>query len=440
MSLLGANLSIEDEQPAPRASVSDTKPECLAPEIQFLDDGYFNKTDLLRATQLAEIWGVTADEVLLSTNRVREEDYYRALADHAGLQFTELQTSAPNWSEYVRIERRAVAKGDIALLGTGPHGIELAHAPRGRSARRVASLSENPDLAGRLRKRIFVTTPSAIRKVIVERYEDTFLSSAINGLLSKSGVFSAKGWLTIWQIAFLLVAILLVGVAAIYFPIYSFVGWAGISAAVFLFVTGLRLFAVGLRFIVGEQLETPPRTNIPDSELPTYTLLVPLYKEANVMAALVRSLTDIDYPPAKLDIKIILESDDEETRQKARELNLPNAFDVIVVPKSEPRTKPKALAYAMRFARGSHVVIYDAEDRPETDQLRKAVAAFKAGDKNPRLPASPARALQCRSELADDPIHDRICSAFQCDVAGAAMAGCAVTLGRNVQSFQARTP
>ena len=49
-----------------------------------------------------------------------------------------------------------------------------------------------------------------------------------------------------------------------------------------------------------------------------------------------------------------------------------------------PRTKPKALNYGMTFARGELVTIYDAEDRPDPLQLRRAVAAFR------RLPSDVA--------------------------------------------------
>ena len=48
-----------------------------------------------------------------------------------------------------------------------------------------------------------------------------------------------------------------------------------------------------------------------------------------------------------------------------------------MAPSSQPRTKPKALTYALNFARGDYVVVFDAEDRPEPDQLRKAAAAFR---------------------------------------------------------------
>lgn len=45
-----------------------------------------------------------------------------------------------------------------------------------------------------------------------------------------------------------------------------------------------------------------------------------------------------------------------------------------------PRTKPKALNDALALARGEFLTVFDAEDRPDPQQLRAAVAAFAAGD------------------------------------------------------------
>ena len=58
---------------------------------------------------------------------------------------------------------------------------------------------------------------------------------------------------------------------------------------------------------------------------------------------------------------------------------LPAGFEVVRVPVCAPRTKPKACNYALNFVRGEFTVIFDAEDRPEPDQLRKAVSAFLVG-------------------------------------------------------------
>jgi cellulose synthase/poly-beta-1,6-N-acetylglucosamine synthase-like glycosyltransferase len=96
----------------------------------------------------------------------------------------------------------------------------------------------------------------------------------------------------------------------------------------------------------------------------------------------VRAIRSIDYPADKLDIKLLLEADDESTIREANRLGLDRLFDCVIVPNSEPRTKPKACNHALYLARGDLIVIYDAEDAPEPDQLRKAAAAFAASDEN----------------------------------------------------------
>jgi len=104
---------------------------------------------------------------------------------------------------------------------------------------------------------------------------------------------------------------------------------------------------------------------------------------------LAQALRELDYPLGKLDIKIVLEADDLTTIEAARSLGLEGVFEIIIVPHSEPQTKPKACNFALRFARGEYLVIYDAEDRPEPDQLRKVVATYR------RSPSNTA-CLQCR--------------------------------------------
>jgi len=119
-----------------------------------------------------------------------------------------------------------------------------------------------------------------------------------------------------------------------------------------------------------------------DAELPIYSILVPVYKEPEVVPRLLKALSRIDYPREKLDVLLLMEEDDHETIAKAKEAAPPSFFRFILVPESLPRTKPKACNYGLRFCRGKYVTIYDAEDIPEPDQLKKAVAAFKSGDES----------------------------------------------------------
>jgi len=117
------------------------------------------------------------------------------------------------------------------------------------------------------------------------------------------------------------------------------------------------------------------------TQLPVYTILVPLYKEASVLPTLKRALIQLDYPKDRLDVKFLLESDDVETIAAAKQGGLPNYVDLVIVPSSEPKTKPKACNYGLHQARGEYVVIFDAEDIPESDQLLKAMSVFAAADK-----------------------------------------------------------
>ena len=112
------------------------------------------------------------------------------------------------------------------------------------------------------------------------------------------------------------------------------------------------------------------------AELPPYTVLVPAYKEPEVIATLLGNLAALDYPTELLQVLILLEQDDELTLDAVRAANPPSHVRVVVVPPSELKTKPKACNYGLQLATGELVTIYDAEDRPEPLQLRRAAVAF----------------------------------------------------------------
>jgi cellulose synthase/poly-beta-1,6-N-acetylglucosamine synthase-like glycosyltransferase len=113
--------------------------------------------------------------------------------------------------------------------------------------------------------------------------------------------------------------------------------------------------------------------------LPRYSVLVPAYGEPEVMSRLIPNLTALDYPADKLEVLLLLEADDEPTIAAARAVLVdhPNV-ELVLVPPSDPRTKPKALNYGLQRCTGDIVTIYDAEDRPEPLQLRKAALALDA--------------------------------------------------------------
>ncbi len=116
--------------------------------------------------------------------------------------------------------------------------------------------------------------------------------------------------------------------------------------------------------------------SLSDADLPVFTIIVALYREARIVRKLTAALDAIDYPACKLDIKLVIECDDVETREAFESLALPARYEILVVPEGKPKTKPRALNAALPLARGEYVCVFDAEDIPDPGQLRQAAAAF----------------------------------------------------------------
>lgn len=201
------------------------------------------------------------------------------------------------------------------------------------------------------------------------------LHEATSGLARGMPMFSACRRLTgrQWVLMAALVAFALVG--ALLLPGHaSWMAVSTVSALFFLSIIALRILA--LLPPVHSRRETPPLLS--DEELPVYSVLVPLYRETSVLGQLLTALTRLDYPPEKLDIKLLLEENDILMQRAVAGIRLPSQFDVIVVPSGKPQTKPRALNYGLPFCRGSLLTIYDAEDIPDMQQLRIAASAFAA--------------------------------------------------------------
>ena len=137
----------------------------------------------------------------------------------------------------------------------------------------------------------------------------------------------------------------------------------------------LSIFA-GRPALTGAQARPPPQAS--GRPPPRISLLIALYREAEVAPLLIKALCALDYPAELLDVKLVLEADDDVTGPALRALNLPPFIEILVTPDGGPRTKPRALNFAMEFAKGDIIGVYDAEDRPHPDQLKDIAAQFAA--------------------------------------------------------------
>ncbi len=150
-----------------------------------------------------------------------------------------------------------------------------------------------------------------------------------------------------------------------------------ISFAAFVFFTAALIFRLAV--MIAAPRRAPPIQTDAAPLLPVYTLLIALNDEAACMAQLSAALRALDYPADRLDVKLLIETGDTLTADAIEHQLWPPGTELHVVPPGLPRTKPRALNYGLSFARGAYVVVYDAEDRPDPQQLKAVVAAFAKG-------------------------------------------------------------
>ncbi|MGA7425049.1 MAG: glycosyltransferase family 2 protein [Rhodoplanes sp.] len=327
-------------------------------------------TTIAAAERRALVVGVTADRVLITSGLLTEEVYVRALAQSLGLAFEPLETperTACPISDERLIEARAA--GLLPL--TENDELTLVVAPRGVAARRLYTIISG---APELRRRIRLTSSERLAGFVYRNGGVALGERAAFGLSISRPLFSAAPREKTWLLTPLFAMAAALG-AVVLAPNLVATGFSVAFSLVFFAWIGLRL--IGL-FAAAKPPQPLPRR--PDASLPIYTVIVALYREVAAIEQLIACLNALDWPPEKLDIKLVLEPDDHATRAALQAIRLGQPYELVIAPAVGPRTKPKALNAALPFARGAFVTVFDAEDRPEADQLRRALEAFLSHD------------------------------------------------------------
>ena len=327
---------------------------------------------------LAGRWGVSLREAALALGAVSADDYVKSVALLHGVEFMTADETAELEPNGLPPEAHSLLEGTSPILSRSPRDSLVLN---GESCD-PETIAQIANTLGPTRRRLKLLSRAAMTAAIVKSYGAEIVVRAANRFELKNPRFSAAIGIIGWQaIALAIIAGLFLG-GMTFAPRAILLLYLGAFSLVFLIVIALRVFAaiyaIHRRFFYPEQ----PGHILSDDDLPRYTVLVPLLHEARVLPQLVKALSALDYPPAKLDIKLLLEEVDKETIVRARAMTLPPHFEILVVPNGMPRTKPRALSYALQFARGDFVVVYDAEDRPDAQQLRMAATRFAAAPEN----------------------------------------------------------
>jgi cellulose synthase/poly-beta-1,6-N-acetylglucosamine synthase-like glycosyltransferase len=342
-----------------------------------LEQGMVNEVELREALQEQERSGGRIGEVLLHAGVIDERALAQALADQLRLPLLDVAAFEPDPAALELVPEPLARRYRFIPLAVREGALYLAMAdPLDDDA--YAALKEHTDL----QVRTVVTSRSSVERLLQRLYSGRYVEVAVAELLNRNPDESAYRILTGAQKAILAVLCLLVAVLFVRDPIGTFIAFNVVSI---LFYAAVSVYKLKLMYdALNHSLELPVTSEevaaLDERTLPVYTILVPLYREATVVPRLAGSIARLDYPRPKLDVKLIVEEDDAETIEAIRALNLPPHFRMVVVPNAQPKTKPKACNYGLLQAEGRHVVIFDAEDRPEADQLKKVVLAFRKAD------------------------------------------------------------
>ena len=321
------------------------------------------------AAASARMNGTTVVKELLAGGVVREDAYYGALARALRLPFLDtIPEGRVHDSTTLDIQLRHPTQVRV----THPkHPPLTAIAP---DLARVADLRSLLDRLPGLRRHLAVSPPSAIRAAAWQAGASRRVRNTVAGLFDSQPRFSARVVFHGHQGFYAGVGLSLVVAGLLVTDTTQFLLHIVLSV-----VYSLTLLLRGrAAFQRRHRRRSMPVAYAPDDALPVYSVLIAVYREADIARQLVSSLKRLDWPVSKLDIKLVCEQDDRETMAALKATGLGPQFEIVEVPPMHPRTKPKALTYALAGARGEYLVVYDAEDRPHPQQLRQAYQRFRS--------------------------------------------------------------
>ena len=318
--------------------------------------------------------GIGADQALIQSGVIDEETYLRRLALHLEIEHEDFskigRSDCPLADDQLAF---AAASGILPIRQDGRLVWSLA--PQRLTARALCRLVVRyPETKPHLR----LMSAASLQQFLTYRTGDALGRFAADGLRKRWPQMSAAPDVVegpTWRRLLRRIRGPC-GIAALMVlpPMIALDTWSGVLALWFMAFIGLR-FAGSF----APRPARPKLARLSDWQLPVYTIIVALYREARSIAPLLHALDALDYPPEKLQIILAIEPDDLPTRAAIARLGPMPHVQVQIAATTGPKTKPKALNCALPFARGSFVAVYDAEDRPDPGQLRAALDAFRAG-------------------------------------------------------------
>jgi glycosyltransferase XagB len=315
--------------------------------------------------------------VLISLGMVKRRELYQVIGDLSGSPYIDLTAEPPDEELLAGLDPAQLVREGWVPVRNLDDGRVLVAGVRQPKPQRIEAIERTLGRPVEFR----ITTDWDILEALRHGLRDVIVENAALGLWYRSASQSARTMLYPRQKVALGISLVVITLCAYFWPY-------GTLQAASVIVATLFLLGIAFKFVVcmagarRERFQAVTEDDLKqlkEEDLPVYTVLAPMFREAAVVRQLVTNLANLDYTVTKLEVLLLLEEDDQETIDAANAAGLPPWMTIIKVPRGQPQTKPKACNVGLFFARGEYLVIYDAEDKPDPDQLKKAVVAFKRG-------------------------------------------------------------
>ncbi|MGI3184548.1 glycosyltransferase family 2 protein [Nioella aestuarii] len=338
-------------------------------------------------------------ELLLDQGTITEEQMRAALVSqrHRDLPIGEILVTQAAITEHQLLEALAAQNGtqllaedhpppDPALADLLPAGlaIRLNAVPLRRAGSALVVMTNRPDRAEEIRAALPLHHGPILLALASRARMQAALTSIYGRELARiaeartPGPYSCRDWDASRAFRRWMAILLAVAGALLLAPGAVVAGLCALGvlvAAVNAALKWLALHSIDQPPSKPQDPATAPPLH-PFMPLPVVTILLPLFNEPDIAGHLIRRVSRLDYPRELLDVILLIEEEDETTRSALARAELPFWMRAVIVPPGQPRTKPRAMNYGLNFARGSIVGVYDAEDAPEPDQIRKVAQRF----------------------------------------------------------------
>ena len=408
-----------------RASVVAAEPQLHRTfSARLLAEGQVAPHLLVQAMALHRRHGGRLADILLAQGDVGEAALYAAMARHWGVQAHDPLTTPPDPRLIDRIGATAcLREGLLPWRQVGGETVVLmAHPEDFARHRDLLTRGLGP-------VRMALAPPRAIEAAVMAARGPRLARAAEARVPeSESCRNFARGPLHLW-IALGLAALSLLVWLSPFVLVETLAAWAVLTL---ICATTLKIAAAVLSL-----RRPPPEGPAPIiARLPVVSVMVALYREASIAPRLVRRLERLDYPRDLLEVVLVVEEEDRITRDALARAGLPPWMRVAVVPRGPVKTKPRALNFALDLCRGSIVGVYDAEDAPEPDQIRKVVQRFHARDEKVACLQGVLDFYNPRSNLLARCFTMEYASWFRVTLPGIARLGFPVPLGGTTLFFR----